>query len=567
MKKIFIIVLFVSSLLYAIDVPLNKQQIIKVQEYLNKDKIDYSKFGFSNSDKKQYYKLKVFTNTLSKKKKSQYTLKEAKLAEKALKEFIALENKRYKATKAERRSKRPKTILDYLKNTIDNAKKIKELIKNGADVNKKDFLGNPPIFYTLKDDRDIIFKALMESGANINYKNKKGEPLFVVAGNYNAPKIFKLLIKRGINVNTTGKSGVTALMNASFKGYDKVIKILLDNKANINQQSKQGYTALMNAVYAGHIKTVKLLINNGADVNIETKNQYKNDALQFAFRQKHYEIMKFLVTKGANINKLYYGGNTLLHKVTQNDNNPKIVKFLLELDADPNIKNKEKNISLYYAMEDKTYQEIQDYQNKFLKAIVSILTKAKNKQKVSSSDIKNISSNASKKKKTYVKRYSSLETVKILVKYGAKYNDFDIIYSSMGKKNKDIFRFFIKSGIDINMTKTYKDGRIHTLLTYGYGHTDYKVCKILVDNGIDINKADTSIGYTPLHWSVPYPKSLKYLLDHGADFTIKNKEGLTPMGLCKKQLSYETFRNSKEYNESYRLLKQAEIMKRKKNAK
>jgi ankyrin repeat protein len=62
------------------------------------------------------------------------------------------------------------------------------------------------------------------------------------------------------------------------------------------------------------------------------------------------------------------------------------------------------------------------------------------------------------------------------------------------------------------------------------------IVKLLIDHGYDINAIGPRNGYTPLHDAVwaNYPEGAKLLLAAGADSTLKNHDGLTPLELARK---------------------------------
>lgn len=58
-----------------------------------------------------------------------------------------------------------------------------------------------------------------------------------------------------------------------------------------------------------------------------------------------------------------------------------------------------------------------------------------------------------------------------------------------------------------------------------------KIVEMLIDYGLDVNAIGPKNGYTPLHDAVwgDNPAAAKLLLEKGADPSIKNKEGQTPL--------------------------------------
>ena len=140
---------------------------------------------------------------------------------------------------------------------------IKYLVEKGINVNLKDVHGKTPLMYACEDfhkDYETV-KFLIESGANIHDKNNNGEtPLLTACNKY---EIVKLLIEHGANVNLKDKYGHTVLdcymteLSYIKKYYKKIEDI-------------EKYTNI-----------VKYLISKGADINLLSKEyrHYPNNFL------------------------------------------------------------------------------------------------------------------------------------------------------------------------------------------------------------------------------------------------------------------------------------------------
>lgn len=107
-----------------------------------------------------------------------------------------------------------------------------------------------------------------------------------------------------------------------------------------------GGTPLHYAAYTGQLDVVKLLISHGADIN-----QVYNDgivALHMAANQGHLDIVEFLIDKGADINQRTENGNTALIWAAA-EHRLDVVKFLVDKDADINQTNNNGDTALIYA--------------------------------------------------------------------------------------------------------------------------------------------------------------------------------------------------------------------------
>ena len=119
---------------------------------------------------------------------------------------------------------------------------VKELIKQGADVNGFDYKGFSPLIRAALNNHYEIVKYLVNHGANVNFKNN---------------------------------AGYTALHKASYRGYPKIVEYLLKNGANVDSLNSHGSTPLLLSVdfyLAGKlnsIDTISILLDHGANPNLK----------------------------------------------------------------------------------------------------------------------------------------------------------------------------------------------------------------------------------------------------------------------------------------------------------
>ncbi|KAJ3321769.1 hypothetical protein HDV06_003918 [Boothiomyces sp. JEL0866] len=111
-------------------------------------------------------------------------------------------------------------------------------------------------------------------------------------------------------------------------------------------------TDLIEAAFAGDLKKVQILVRNGVNMNT---NKFRFTVLQQAISNGHYQVVKFLVESGVDINQTSKNGMTALHLACINGNN-QIVKLLLEYGINLHLKGKEGLNALHWAILKKNWQ-------------------------------------------------------------------------------------------------------------------------------------------------------------------------------------------------------------------
>lgn len=195
-------------------------------------------------------------------------------------------------------------------------------------------------------------------------------------------------IDKNHTLDKTDSYGRTELMFACKDGDISKVKKLLSSKANINQQDKDGWTPLMYAVrYQSNFELVKLLISSGASVTI--KNRFDSSSLLLSimynpdtkilqnlleyYSLKDKEVIKsFIVLLTENsinendkINKVQiylekeiplndlYKGKTPLMYAAEYSTSTKVIKLLLDNNADKKVLSSEKKTAYDYAKKNK----------------------------------------------------------------------------------------------------------------------------------------------------------------------------------------------------------------------
>lgn len=153
---------------------------------------------------------------------------------------------------------------------------ISDIIRETATSNYEDIEAETPLLKACKDNYGnkslALIKDLVKNGANVNDVGGKGyTPLLFSLFNGNT-KTANFLLENGADPNKAEEKGWSPLMMACEKLENDLdaIKKLISCGANINQISNKGCTALMSAcIYQKSSNIISYLIEMGADINVE----------------------------------------------------------------------------------------------------------------------------------------------------------------------------------------------------------------------------------------------------------------------------------------------------------
>ncbi|HEY0072973.1 MAG TPA: ankyrin repeat domain-containing protein [Abditibacteriaceae bacterium] len=157
------------------------------------------------------------------------------------------------------------------------------------------------------------------------------------------------LLAQGAKPNAL-TNGTLALATAAQKGYLSVVRLLLDSGANVNYASVGfmpdpnadprfpddggrlvgGQTALFLAAGNGHVEVIKLLLSKGADVTAESIEG--NTPLVWAAFNGQAEAVRLLLQAGADPNQPNKAGTTALAVASQ-QGHLEVVRVLKESGA------------------------------------------------------------------------------------------------------------------------------------------------------------------------------------------------------------------------------------------
>ena len=257
--------------------------------------------------------------------------------------------------------------------------------------------------------------------------------------------------------------------------------LISKDKTIIDMNLENKETILTLAAYQGHTELVKYLISEGADIN--KRNKWENNAFLNAAQNGNAEIGHMLLDNGSNVNDKGSEGNSPLHFAAMNES-PEFVELLLNNGADVNRMNNYGQPPVLYASWNGNDRILAGLLNKG--ADVNFKTTDEN------SVLHNLA------------RVGNIKSIVIAVEKGA--------------------------GVNV----TDKDGKLPLHYAAINGHSE--VVGFLASKTDDINTKEETLGNTALHISAINGdiKSTKLLLKAGADPTILNSGDKKPLDYAVK---------------------------------
>ena len=183
---------------------------------------------------------------------------------------------------------------------------MKVLLKKTDIPNIEDSFGKSPLDLARSLNHFNVIKILEE------YANKKWVPLFEAAFKGNIEKLKEMIESDGIDVNIRSiTTGSTALTIAVENGKSMAVEYLLLHGANANIRRNDGISALHLAAEKGYFMICKYLIENSAEIDcvwvnkLQTIGNPEFTPLNFAVCYGHFDIVKLLVSHGADVKRVH----------------------------------------------------------------------------------------------------------------------------------------------------------------------------------------------------------------------------------------------------------------------
>ncbi len=347
-----------------------------------------------------------------------------------------------------------------------------------------------------QEDEDGAIVKHTEPPLALKYAKRSGLSALHLAIIRGDTQTARVLIKAGADLNVRNDGEVTPLHLAVLKNNIDIVKMLIDCGADCKLSCLGNMTPLYTAVEVGSEDMVKALLKQGVDVNMrDTFNL--SFALDQAIKRQQPKITKYLLEADADKNLRNADGYAALHEaIAMGD--IEIVKLLIEFGADVNGKGEGGVQPINVA--------IQHGRNDIVEELVAEGVKLDMVDEQGYSLLH----------KAVIE--DSQETVEMLIERGADVNMKSSdggtpLYLAAIKNNIPLMRLLLDKGADINARGD--SGMTALRAASEEGHLD--AVTLLTESGAEIN-AQSDRGVTPLVAAARngHRTVMEYLIEHGA---------------------------------------------------
>ncbi len=334
-------------------------------------------------------------------------------------------------------------LIDNKQDTQDKRPLIDVLLRNGVDINQRNYGYNSLINEEIKYGDTAIFGAIAPLDNRIDLD------------------LITYLVFKGAKLNINGRFG-SPLMSAvrSNNKYNKeVIKHLITLGADINFRSFEGETVLYTAIGMKKHDLIDYLINEGADLNIRDNNG--DTVLHEAASSNDSSLLKKLLKHNNNFNAYNNMGWNILHIASSESENPEMISTIMNasnINIDVKTKNENGNTPLMLAVCCNDRLAV-------IKKLISLGANVNARNKLEATPLMHSSGFPP----NYVneKNKSPVHRVKLLLKNGANVN-------AIMKRNITSLHLFANFGDEISILTLIENGANGKIRDFN-GDTPYNV--------------------------------------------------------------------------------------------
>ncbi len=191
-----------------------------------------------------------------------------------------------------------------------------------------------PLIDAVKRQDAAAVNALLDRGADVNAAEGDGTTALHFAAQLDDLAVVERLLEAGASPAAANRFAVTPLELAANNGNADIVVCLLAAGADANARSREGHTPLMSAALNGRVAAIDALLARGAEIDA-AENYRGQTALMLAAGEGNTDAVRALLAAGANIKAQSKSGFTPLLFAVRNAQLD-AVRLLLEQGANAN---------------------------------------------------------------------------------------------------------------------------------------------------------------------------------------------------------------------------------------
>lgn len=412
---------------------------------------------------------------------------------------------------------------------IQDMQQLRQLLKTNRGVNEV-VQGKTLLQHASATGNLELVTALVEAGANVNGLGSGKITAMMSAAYRGHLAVADYFIKQGADLRQEADNGYEAFDYALEGNHKELMLRLIEawqeqtdlaylaavirsdyaqvkqlnlSGANINAHNHTGYAALPMAVRLNDLAMVKLLMESGAEVNIGNDGNDEAIPLNQAARGGNIDVAKYLLSQGADVNKVNARGLTALQLAVFSEN-IEMIDLLLSAGAKTDTANRDNFTAFDWA-----------YQTGNQQALSSLLSAVNPHHPLLAAMRGEVGVMTDV---TAIDKASGFSKLHMAARFG----------------HIDLVKHLLSRGADVDAVSLtgYKTTALMDAGRNGF----VEVGKVLIAAGADVIKGDVN-GDPAINWTTYYGHQdyAELLLAAGADPMQANKDGYTAVRTAREQ--------------------------------
>ncbi|XP_046961355.1 E3 ubiquitin-protein ligase MIB1 [Vanessa cardui] len=357
------------------------------------------------------------------------------------------------------------------------------------------------------DRLSVLLKKLFET----HVTGDANEELVKAAANGDAARCADILARTdGAQADVNGVyGGHTALQAAAQNGHVEAVRALVEAGAEADAEDRDGDRAAHHAAFGDESAALRVLASAGADLN--ARNRRRQTPLHIAVNKGHLAVVRTLLQLGVHPSLQDSEGDTPLHDAISKKRDD-ILTLLLDHGADMTLTNNNGFNALHHAALRGNPSAMKIMLGKLPRPWIV-------------DDAKDDGYTA-----LHLAAFNNhAEVAELLVRGGARpdlqnANLQTALHLAVERQHTQIVRLLIAHGANLNICDKDGDTPLHEALRH---HTLQQLRRLQ-----DARDPSLLSGIAHAHDKKSSASIACFLAAHGADLTVKNKKGQTPLDLC-----------------------------------